>query len=64
MKYNKASLNDTLRVALILANKSKNPRFVFATGYGYKIDINIPPFAIKYFSVNPDGKILHGSGVI
>ncbi len=64
MRYNKADLNDALRVARIVANKSGKPRFVFATGYGYKIDIQIPPFAIRYYSVNPDGRILQGAGVI
>ena len=53
MKYDRADINDTMRVAQILANKSDKPRFVFATGYGYKIDIQIPPFATRYHTVNP-----------
>ena len=64
MIYNKANLDDTLRVAKILAAKNDKPRFVFATGYGYTIGNQIPPFSMKYYSVNPDGRILHGAGVI
>ena len=64
MKYNKASLDDTIRVAKLLASKSQKPKYVFATGCGYKIDTQIPPFAIKYMSVNPNGETLLGTGVI
>ena len=64
MKYNRASLDDTIRVAKLLAAKSQKPKFVFATGCGYKIGTQIPPFAIKYMSVNPNGETLQGTGVI
>ncbi len=64
MKYNKADLEDTLQVAKILAHKTNKPRYVFATGYGYKIDTQIPPFAMKYFSINPDGRVFQGVGEI
>ena len=64
MKYNRASLDDTLRVAKSLASKSDKPRFVFVTGCGYKIDTQVPPFALKYFSVCPNGEIFHGAGEI
>jgi hypothetical protein len=53
MKYDRANLEDTLRVAKILALKSNKPKYVFATGDGYKIDHQIPPFSIKYYSVKP-----------
>ena len=64
MRYNKADLDDTIRVAKIMAYKANKPRFVFATGCGYKIDTQIPPFAIKYMSVNPNGETLLGTGIL
>ncbi len=54
MKYNRADINDTIRVAQILANETNKPRYVFPTGCGWKIDIQVPPFAVRYHSVNPD----------
>jgi len=60
VKYNKADLESTINAAKkIIQDK---PLYVYATGEGYTIGKQIPPFGMRYYSVNPDGRVFLGAG--
>ena len=52
MKYKRADINDTLRVAKIVSCKDNKPRFVFATACGFLIDKNPPAFAQQHYRID------------
>ena len=52
MKYNRANINDTLRVAKAVSIKIRKPQYVYATACGYLIDNNPPAFAQAHYLVD------------
>lgn len=52
MKYNRADINDTLRIAVKSSNKTNKPCFVYATGCGFLIDKNPPSFAQQHYRID------------
>lgn len=57
MRYNKASLDDTIRAARETAARAEQLRFVFATAYGFRIETRKPPFGQAHLIVWPSGRV-------
>lgn len=55
MKYNRASLEDTVRVAKQLKRMS----FVHATAYGYTIAKTAPPANQRYIKIDEKGNVFY-----
>jgi hypothetical protein len=55
VRYNRADLSSTGRAAQKLAAADGRPRYVFATAYGFTIDLQPAPFGRPYIAVAPDG---------
>jgi len=52
MRYQRADINDTLRVAKIVSGRDNKVRYVFATACGFLIDKNPPPFAQAHYIID------------
>lgn len=55
MKYNRGSVQDTLRVASIMVAKHQSTLFVWATACGMTIGKSKPPFGQHHYVVTPAG---------
>ena len=51
MNYNRADINDTLRVAKAISCKTRKVQYVFATGCGFLISKKPPDFAQAHYYI-------------
>ncbi len=54
MRYNRADLDDTMRVARLVTKRDGGRRFVYATACGYIISQTAPPCTQNYYRISPD----------
>jgi len=54
IKYNRADLDSTMVVARGIAERNNLTVYVFATAYGYTIDMRPPPFGQTHYKVYAD----------
>lgn len=57
IRYSKSSLRSAIETALKLHSKHTPPFYIFATAYGYTIDVHKPPHTQSYIQVNNDGSV-------
>lgn len=61
MRYNRASIDDTMRAAKKHKERVRHSIFVYATGRGYLISSDPPCFPQAFFVLSMDGNIYHVS---
>jgi hypothetical protein len=61
MRYNRASIDDTMRTAERHKKRVGHSIFVYATGAGYLISSDPPCFPQAFFVISMDGNTYHVS---
>lgn len=57
VRYNRGSIDSTIRAAVTLASDQQVAQFVYATALGFTIGTSAPPFGQQHIVVAVDGSV-------